>query len=156
MNDIVAIAAREDLTEILALQKKAFKVLADMWDRHDIEPMLETQEHITQEFGSNVILKYVSDGRIAGSVRGRMLPNGNCYVGKLSVDPAAQNKGIGRKLMLAIEEHFPDCRAFELFTSASTGNSRHLYESIGYRLTDRPRDDEYVVSYEKTNKSKPK
>lgn len=154
MEDKITIAGQGDIPEILDLQHRAFKVLADRWNRYDIEPLRETSDNIERELAEGVILKYVFRGRIAGSVRGRITGDGHCYIGKLSVDPEVQNKGIGRKLMLAIESNFPDCTVFELFTSAATPNSRHLYESLGYRPVEKENDDPFVVFYEKSNKPK--
>ncbi len=135
MEELIAIAKEEDLSEILALQKKAFSIIARIIDRYDIQPLVQTLEETRQEAAEFTVLKYVLDGRIVGTVRGRMLDGGNCYIGKLAVDPDAHNKGIGRKLMQAIESHFADCRGYELFTSTVTPNTHHLYKSLGYEIT---------------------
>lgn len=135
MEDIIEIAEEDDLPEILALQKRAFMEVARLLGRYDLPPLTQTLEETRKEAADNIILKYVSNGRIAGTVRGRMLGNGNCLAGKLSVDPRLQGKGIGRKLMSALESYFPDCKAYELFTSPETPNTVHLYSSLGYEFS---------------------
>src|SRR5690349_7056789 len=49
-------------------------------------------------------LKYVEDGVLLGCVELRMEKN-KLYLGTLSVNPNIQNKGIGKKLLYAGEEH---------------------------------------------------
>jgi ribosomal protein S18 acetylase RimI-like enzyme len=50
------------------------------------------------------ILKYVEDNRILGCVELRKEKN-KLYLGMLSVAPNTQGKGIGKKLLMAGEEH---------------------------------------------------
>jgi len=61
----------------------------------------------------------------------------NCHMGKLIVSPDYQNHGIGKKLMYQIEKYFPSCKKFLLFTSEATKNTLHLYQKIGYQVTDK-------------------
>ena len=46
--------------------------------------------------------------------------------------PAFQRRGIGRRLMHAIEAEFPSAERFELFTGARSAGNIRLYESLGY------------------------
>lgn len=144
MEDIIAIAEEGDLPEILDIQIKAFRIVADAINQHGIPHIHQTIEDIIAEAQEYTIFKYVSNGQIAGTVRGKILENGNCYVGKLAVAPNQHNKGIGRKLMSALESHFQDCRAYELVTTIDTPNTCYLYKSLGYEV-DRIGLDQYGV-----------
>ena len=64
------------------------------------------------EFRVCVVLKAVMDGKIIGSVRAYE-NSGDVYIGKLMVQPGYQNKGIGKRLLQAIENEFEGKR-FEL------------------------------------------
>lgn len=123
----------KDLIAVLALQKEAFTVVAKQINKFNISPLLQTLEDITKEYKKSTILKYTSDnGQIIGSVRAFIDENRICHIGKLIVHPDFQNRGIGKKLMLAIEKHFSNSYKFSLFTGEDTPNTLHLYNTIGY------------------------
>jgi ribosomal protein S18 acetylase RimI-like enzyme len=49
------------------------------------------------------------------------------------VKPDSQNKGIGTRLMQAIEEHFRMADRYELFTGHRNARNLYLYRKLGYR-----------------------
>ncbi|NDD58917.1 MAG: GNAT family N-acetyltransferase [Chlamydiae bacterium] len=58
-------------------------------------------------------------------------------MGPIFVDPDFQNQKIAQKVMILIENLFPHIKKFELATlSQETGNI-HLYQKLGYKLTNR-------------------
>lgn len=133
-NNIVPIV-RDDFEDILSLQKAAFMVVAKLMNKYDIPPLLQTIEDVRHDYESCTILKYVSaDNRIIGSIRGNIYDGDSCHVGKLIVHPDYQNQGIGKALMFAIENYFPTCHKFTLFTSEETPNTVYLYSRIGYQV----------------------
>ena len=75
------------------------------------------------------------DGKVVGSnflderdeVRG---------VGPITIDPDAQNVGIGRRLMDAVLERGRDARGIRLLQDAFHMRSLSLYEKLGFRVTD--------------------
>ena len=122
-----------DAAEILALQKLAYQSEALLYDDWSIPPLTQTLDEIEKEFTGTNFLKMRNTGKIIGSVRGS-IHDGTCNVGRLIVHPEFQHKGIGSRLMSAIEAEFPDAKRFELFTgSRSEGNIR-LYERLGYKI----------------------
>jgi ribosomal protein S18 acetylase RimI-like enzyme len=74
----------------------------------------------------------LEEGEIVGSVRA-YLEKGTAYIGRLMVKPDSQNKGIGTKLMQAIEEHFRMADRYELFTGHRSARNLYLYRKLGYR-----------------------
>ena len=119
-------ASREDFPAILKLQLLAFGEVAE-------RPLEQTLEHLREEARNSVFFKYTENSRIVGSVRGCLDGKNVCHVGKLVVDPARRNRGIGQQLMLALEEHFREqAAAYLLFTSADTPETLYLYLKLGY------------------------
>ena len=121
----------EDLQEILDLQYLAYQSEAKLFNNQDIPPLKQTLQEVQGEYESGVILK-VSDEEdaIIGSVRA-YVTNGTVYIGKLVVHPQKQSQGIGTKLLLAIENEYPNQR-YELFTSTKSIRNIALYQRLGY------------------------
>lgn len=137
MKKTIRPARREDLTDILALQYRAFGQVAETMNNSDLPTLKETEDELAAAYTTGTILKCTIDGRIVGSVRGKADTEGICQIGKLIVDPDCQNQGIGRTLMEAIEEHFQACRTFTLFTASATPNTFALYTKLGYNEVQR-------------------
>ncbi len=136
-------AAVEDASEILALQKLAYRSEAELNGDFSIPPLTETLEEIRAEFGRLHFLKAVVDGRIVGSVRADA-PQETCSIGRLIVHPDWQNQGIGRRLMQAIEASFEKVGRYELFTSERSRRNLALYQKLGYRPFRQERLNEHV------------
>lgn len=120
-----------DLEEILALQKLAYQSEAKLNNDFNIPPLTQTLEEIHAEFGHALFLKAKDGDKIIGSVRA-YAENGTCHIGRLIVHPDYQNRGIGSRLLKAIERKF-DCQRFELFTSERSERNLYLYVKFGYR-----------------------
>lgn len=76
-----------------------------------------------------------TDGALVGSVRARV-EQSRVYVGKLMVHPQRRGKGLGTRLLAALESAMgsmvPQAR-YELFTSTQSLRNLRLYERAGYR-----------------------
>lgn len=126
-------ALKEDLKKILELQYLAYQSEAKLFGNMDIPPLKQTIEEVHDEFNKGVILKATDEkGVIVGSVRAYQ-DAGTVYIGKLMVHPDMQNKGIGTRLLLEIENVYPNQR-FELFTSTRSIRNIKLYEKLGYEI----------------------
>ena len=134
MQEQILPAAIGDACEILALQKLAFQSEARLYDDWTIAPLTQTLEELQAEFGRVTILKAQLGGVIVGSVRGAMRAEA-VGVGRLMVSPEMQRRGIGGRLLGAIENYFPEARVFELFTGARSEQNIRLYRSLGYEIT---------------------
>jgi len=149
-------AIQADAQEILDIQVVAYLREAKTYNNYQIEPLTETLNQVKEDFQKKTILKAMINDEIAGSVRGYE-NEGVCYVERLMVHPDFQKKGIGKKLMIALEQYFPSCDRFDLYTgSLSTGNIR-LYESLGYKKykTEMIREGIEFVFLGKVNKGEP-
>ncbi len=133
---VIQVAQPEDAEPILALQRLAYQSEAILNQDWLIPPLTQTLEELRNQIASQTVLKAVHEETVIGSVRA-YLENSTCQIGRLIVHPDLQGKGIGTRLIHAIEAAFPEAMRFELFTSVrSTANIR-LYHRLGYTLFDK-------------------
>ena len=135
-----------DAEELLVLQKRAFRIEAERYDDYQIPPMTQTVEQLRADFERQRVIKASLKGKIVGSVRGYR-ENGTCHVGRLVVDPNYLRRGIGRRLMHALEDAFAETARFELFTGEHTAPALRLYEGMGYQMFKRERAGTYDLVY---------
>ena len=134
-------AEYNDLPEILILQKKAFLPEAQFYNNFNTEPLIQTLQSIQDDFKNHLFLKAISeDKKIIGSVKGSETDK-VCWISRLIVNPDYQNKGIGRKLISAIEKEFSAVNCYLLYTAADNIKNISLYESLGYKIHEELMDD---------------
>jgi GNAT superfamily N-acetyltransferase len=146
-------AMEADLQDIQKIQRLAFQEEADFVGDPSIHPMTQTLEGLRQDLDRGVILKYVEEGRILGSVRA-FREGDTCHVKRLVVRPDQWGKGIGKSLMKDIEETYSDVKRFELYTRIDHPRTRPFYQSLGYApyRTEKVSDSLTFVHLEKINK----
>ncbi|CCH16834.1 GNAT family N-acetyltransferase [Micromonospora lupini] len=129
-----------DAGEILTVQRAAYLTEAQQYTDPFLPPLTETLDEVRAVLtGPTTVLAARLGHRLVGSVRAR-LDGRTAHIGRLSVAPDQQGRGIGAALLAAIEAACPaEVALFTLFTGAdSTGNLR-LYQRRGYRVvTHRP------------------
>ena len=130
----ISAARPEDAQAVLALQKLAYQSEARLYDDWSLPALTQTLESLREEFAASAVLKAAIDQRIVGSVRAKVTA-GTCGIGRLVVDPAFQGRGIGSKLLLAIEARFQGVARFELFTGSKSAANIRLYQRHGYVIT---------------------
>ncbi len=133
MNWTIERAELGDAAEILALQKLAYQSEAERYDDHTLPPLQQTPEGMEADLRAQTVLKATDDGRIVGSVRGRVT-DGTCHVGRLIVHPDLQNRGLGTQLLSELERACPDVERFELFTGHLSAPALHIYRKLGYQV----------------------
>jgi ribosomal protein S18 acetylase RimI-like enzyme len=134
----IHVAEITDALEILSLQKFAYLSEAKIYNDYSLPPLTQTVAELAAEFDRKTILKAVSGGLIVGSVNGFMV-EGCCHIGRLMVHPALQGRGIGTRLMHAIEEIFADADSWEVFTGELSIRNIRLYKKLGYRVERKER-----------------
>ncbi|MCQ2203608.1 MAG: GNAT family N-acetyltransferase [Bacteroidales bacterium] len=124
-------ATIDDMKELLELQKRAFKPVAETLKCEEIPQMMDTLENCIAEFGKDTILKMLSDdNKIIGSVRGNV-NDGSLYIGRLMIDPKYQGKGLGRKLQRKLESMF-DYKREWLCSYINDTNTYNFYKRDGF------------------------
>lgn len=138
-------ASEADAMEILEIQKLAFHGQAVLYDDFALPPLMQTLEELTQDFKSHIFLKALYKGKIVGSVRGRS-EGDTCFISRLIVHPGYQNRGVGKKLMEAIEDKCSDVHRYELYTGHKSEKNLAFYTKLGYREFQRkPQSDNVML-----------
>ena len=135
-------ATRADAGELLTLQRAAYVSEAVLHDDVRLPPLLQTLDELEAELltPSLVALTALLGPRLVGSVRaGRSQADPAAWaIGRLVVAPDVQGRGIGGRLLAAIETAAPsDVRRYTLFTGHRSAANLAFYAHRGYRETHR-------------------
>ncbi len=126
-------ASAVDAPELHELQRLAYRSEAELCGDWTIPPLVEPLAATEAALAAMLVLKAVVAGRIVGAVRGR-LEGETCHVGRLIVHPEAQGRGLGTRLLEALEAATPTVCRYELFTGERSARNLHLYAKLGYKL----------------------
>ena len=141
----IADATEADAAEILGIQKAAFHGQGILYNDMTLPPLVQTLDELIQDFKNHSFLKALQGNKIVGSVRGHV-ERDTCHVSRLFVHPEFQNRGIGKKLLLSIEDKFPGVKRYELFTGHKSVRNIAVYEKLGYRkFGERPQGDKVLL-----------
>ena len=140
----IARATPADLSPAVAVQHRAFMRVArllDLQDPCDLPPVAETVDEVADlvtDRGASVFVARMGEG---SDVRGpwersvvRSRRTETVEIGWLAVEDGMEGRGIGRALMVAVEDAFPEATRFVLFTGRDAKGPVHLYESLGYTV----------------------
>ena len=144
MDDLTVRPIRpDDAGEVLTLQRAAFVQEAQIYGTPQLPPLTQTLEELEAELVENLGCVAVDGTRIVGAVRARR--DGELLlVGRLTIAPDQQGRGIGTRLLAAVEERGAALGATEaeLFTGSLSEANLRLYLREGYVETQRvPGDD---------------
>lgn len=138
-------ATDSDAETILEIQKLAFRGQGVLYDDFTLPPLVQTLEELVRDFRTYVFLTAQYNGKLVGSVRART-EGDTCFISRLIVHPDCQNKGIGKKLMHAIESKFRGAQRYELFTGHKSAKNIALYGKLGYRkYGEKPQGDNVTL-----------
>ncbi|MFC5752582.1 GNAT family N-acetyltransferase [Actinomadura rugatobispora] len=133
-------AGPDDAGEILTLQRAAYVAEAQLYGDPFIPALVESYDQMRRLLeGDAAVLKAVSGRRLVGAVRAQFSEH-TCLVGRLVVAPDMQGRGIGGRLMRALEEEVAGrADACVLFTGHLSEDNLRLYRRLGYSETHRER-----------------
>lgn len=148
-------ATLSDAEALHKLQIKAFLPLLEKYQdvatNPACEPLEKTKERITDPLRG--FYKIVKDNVVVGAIVIKFTSSTSLWIGPIFVDPDAQNQKIGQKAMILLEKLFPDVQKYELATLSQELGNIHLYQKLGYKLTDRKEKIQQgldLVFFEKT------
>ncbi|HEX2934182.1 MAG TPA: GNAT family N-acetyltransferase [Bacteroidales bacterium] len=142
-NVIIGPAIVSEVSQILEIQKAAFRYEAEIYGRDDLPPMRQTLESMIEDFGKYDFFKASYNKEIIGSVRALVKGN-TCYIGRLVVLPKCHKHGIGSKLMDSLEQKYAGYR-FELFTGKKSIDNIRFYSKRGYTIYDEFSEADNIV-----------
>jgi ribosomal protein S18 acetylase RimI-like enzyme len=76
--------------------------------------------------------KVVSDSRIIGGAICFAQREGRVYLGRVYLEPALQNQGLGRRVMALVIAEYPAARVWTLETPEWNQRTQHFYERVGF------------------------
>jgi len=120
-----------DAPEILALQKIVYSNEAEIYNDYTLTPLRQSLDQLRKDFETRTFLKAMMGGKIVGSVRGR-LEGDTADIGWLIIHPYFWGRGIGTRLLGAIEECFPSARRFETFMGEKARYTMVPFQNLGY------------------------
>ncbi len=130
----VAIASAEaaDAGELLTLQQAAYTSEARLYGDPELPALTQTLFELQEELASVMALKATAGHRLVGAVRAHV--DGTVlHIGRLVVAPDWQGRGVGSRLLAAIEEHRgDDVSTAALFTGHLSAANLASYARRGY------------------------
>lgn len=133
MEPIIVQARVRDAEAILKLQYLCYQTEAALYEDYTMAPLTQSLTDLLSEYDTHSILVARLGEEIVGSVRGQLREN-VCHIGRLIVHPRLQGRGLGTKLMNAMEKLFCNATRYELFTGSQSEGNLHLYQKLGYTL----------------------
>jgi predicted N-acetyltransferase YhbS len=132
-----------DVDAVLAVQRAAFAIEAQLYDDPSLPPLLESREQLLADLERSNGLVALDGDRLVGSVRARV-EGTSLHIARLSVAPDQQGHGLGARL-LAQAEAVADVTEALLFTGHLSVSNLRLYARAGYVEQRRVKVDERVT-----------
>lgn len=121
-----------DCGELLTLQRAAYVTEAQLYGDVRLPALTQTLDELRTELQQGLAYKATDRGRIVGAVRASV-QEATLHIGRLTVAPDQQGRGIGSALLVHAEARAPaDVVAFALFTGHRSVANLRLYERHGY------------------------
>ena len=124
-----------DAGEVFTVQRAAFIEEAHLYQTLDTPALTQTFEELKAELATNSGCVALVGSRMVGSVTARSVGD-LLRIGRLAVVPDLQGRGIGTRLLEAVEAR-SDAAEAELYTGALSVANLRLYQRVGYVETHR-------------------
>ena len=140
-------AIREDAGDISRLLLEAFGAIRERYSPEGFADVTPDEEKVAGRFAEGALWVAEVEGRVVGTVSLSTQPEG-LYVRSMAVLPEFEGRGIGHRLLDALQEYAAGTgveRIF-LYTLPFQFGARELYEKHGYTwVRDTPAEEWYGV-----------
>lgn len=140
-------ATDADAQDVLKITKRAFDLYArEIRKRESVAALYETLSDVLSDIHNKNVFVAKIDGETVGSVRFELLSDGIAYLSRFSIDPEAQNLGIGGLLLekVRIECLSMGVRAITLHTASKMRSTVAFYLKNGYYIHSISKDSDYI------------
>jgi N-acetylglutamate synthase-like GNAT family acetyltransferase len=141
----VRLANPGDATEISRILLEAFGVYRRFYTDEAFEQVTPSPELVKDRYVEGPIWVAELDGEAVGTVSVIKEPEG-LYVRSMAVSPEKQGRGVGHKLLEAVDEYAAgtDQERIFLYTTYFVPGAKEMYEKHGYeRVRDTTADEWY-------------
>ncbi|PHG12220.1 GNAT family N-acetyltransferase [Bacillus toyonensis] len=139
MNIILKRANEKDALDIFTMQITSFYPLLEKYQDYETSPANEPiQRTMTRiKYPNGGFYKIIVDGQFVGAICIYHKEKTNQFwISPMFIHPEFQGDGIAQKVLLLIEEMFPEAMSWELATILEEERNCFLYEKIGYKRTE--------------------
>jgi GNAT superfamily N-acetyltransferase len=128
-------AQSSDVEDMYGIQMRAFEEEGRRGGTREIPPLQEQMASIAEHVQRQIALVAKEDGTTVGCVRG-VLEGRVCRVRALVVEPTKHGRGIGTKLLKALEAELKDTDRIDLTTNTIMEGNVPFYERHGYHVIE--------------------
>lgn len=142
---------------LLKIQTEAFKKDLKRYKDYDSSPAAESLDFFKYRMNHSLHYTIYIDEKIAGGICLLKVADSHYRLFRIFLDPKFQNKGLGTKILSAMEKQFPKVKKWSLDTPKDNERNRHFYEKFGYKQTGEMKVNERLtlIEYEKKIKRDP-
>jgi N-acetylglutamate synthase-like GNAT family acetyltransferase len=143
-NVTVRLAETEDAESIARILREAFTVYRRFYTEEAFEQVTPNPDVVERRFAEGPIWVAELEGKAVGTVSVTTEPEG-LYVRSMAVLPEAQGRGVGHKLLEAINEWAAgtDEERIFLYTTYFVPGAKEMYEKHGYEWVRDTTADEW-------------
>ncbi|ALQ68298.1 N-acetyltransferase [Bacillus thuringiensis serovar finitimus] len=127
-------ATENDAAVLFQMQIDSFSPLLNKYKDYETNPANESIEKTILRI-NNLSSNYYSSLVGAICISQKEIPF-KFWISPMFIHPNYQGKGIAQKVLILIEEMFPEARSFELTTILEEERNCFLYEKMGYKRTE--------------------
>ena len=152
MNIAFERAAPADAEALVAAQIAAFQYDSVLYPDVEIggPPGYDSVEDMRRKMAEGQCYKMVNAGRIIGGIVVFDKGQGHIYVGRIYIDPAYHNRGIGTQAIQFLEQTYPAATLWSLDTPVWAVRNQHFYEKLGYvKVGEEVLPDITLIQYQK-------
>ena len=125
----------KDAQELVSIQVRTFDDDARKFNKTEKggPPGYDSVDWQIEMMKNALYYKILNEGKIIGGIIVFLIDKGHYELGRIYIDPAFQNRGIGFKAMSFLESNFKDATKWTLGTPEWAIRNHYFYEKAGFK-----------------------